>query len=111
MRRLGPLYGGAVALVHSTPWRGPAEGAGDELRSPLWGGALGVPIGGIGYGGGPLVKACGLPLPIAALLGLATLTAASAGLIERGLVERIDRSADTHSPTVPAILVLVFVTL
>jgi len=111
MRRLGPLYGGAVALVHSTPWRWPTEVAGDELRSPLWVVALGVPIGVIAYVVAALVKACGLPLPIAALLGLATLTAASAGLIERGLVERIDRSADTHSPTVPAILVLVFVTL
>ena len=26
MRRLGPLYGGAVALVHSTPWRWPDDG-------------------------------------------------------------------------------------
>jgi hypothetical protein len=111
MRRLGPLYGGAVALVHSTPWRWPAEVAGDEMRSPLWVVALGVPIGVVAYVVAALVKACGLPIPIAALLGLATLTAASAGLIERGLVERIDRSADTHSPTVPAILVLVFVTL
>ncbi|MEP6860244.1 MAG: hypothetical protein ABJE66_06475 [Deltaproteobacteria bacterium] len=111
MRRLGPLYGGAVALVHSTPWRWPAEVASDELRSPLWVVALGVPIGVVAYVVAALVKACGLPLPIAALLGLATLTAASAGLIERGLVERIDRSADTHSPTVPAILILVFVTL
>lgn len=111
MRRLGPLYGGAVALVHSTPWRWPAEVAGDETRSPLWVVALGVPIGVIAYLVAALVVACGLPVPIAALLGLATLTAASAGLIERGLVERIDRDADTHSPTVPAILVLVFTTL
>ena len=36
-RRLGPLYGGAVALVHSTPWRWPlALGDGDEARSPGW---------------------------------------------------------------------------
>jgi len=111
MRRLGPLYGGAVALVHSTPWRWPAEVAGDELRSPLWVVALGVPVGVVAYLVALLAKACGLPLPIAALLGLATLTAASAGLIERGLVERIDRDADGHSPSVNAILVLVFTTL
>jgi hypothetical protein len=111
MRRLGPLYGGAVALVHSTPWRWPAEVAGDEIRSPLWVVALGVPIGVVAYLVALLVKACGLPLPIAALLGLATLTAASAGLIERGLVERIDRNADGHSPSVNAILVVVFTTL
>jgi hypothetical protein len=111
MRRLGPLYGGAVALVHSTPWRWPAEVAGDEARSPLWVVALGVPIGVVAYVVAALAKACGFPIAVAALLGLATLTAASAGLIERGLVERIDRSADTSSPTVPAILVLVFVTL
>ena len=110
MRRLGPLYGGAVALVHSTPWRWPAEVAGDEIRSPLWVVALGVPVGVIAYLVALLAKACGLPLPIAALLGLATLTAASAGLIERGLVERIDRDT-LHSPSVNAILVLVFTTL
>ena len=44
MRRLGPLYGGAVALVHSTPWRWPGEIA-DEPRSPGWVVALGLPIG------------------------------------------------------------------
>ncbi|MEO6775011.1 MAG: hypothetical protein ABI467_18745 [Kofleriaceae bacterium] len=111
MRRLGPLYGGAVALVHSTPWRWPAEVAGDEPRSPLWVVALGVPVGVVAYLVAALAKACGFPVAIAALLGLATLTVASAALIERGLVERIDRSADTRSPTVAAILVLVFVTL
>jgi len=111
MRRLGPLYGGAVALVHSTPWRWPAEVAGDEMRSPLWVVALGVPVGVVAYLVALLAKACGLPLPIAALLGLATLTAASAGLIERGLVERLDRDVDGHSPSVNAILVLVFTTL
>src|SRR5690242_10084694 len=31
-RRLGPLYGGAVALVQSTPWRWPAE-VGDAPRT------------------------------------------------------------------------------
>jgi len=33
-RRLGPLYGGAVALVHSTPWRWPTE-VGDDPRARL----------------------------------------------------------------------------
>jgi hypothetical protein len=111
MRRLGPLYGGAVALVHSTPWRWPAEVAGDEARSPAWVVVLGLPIGVVAYLVAALAKACGFPVSIAGLLGLAMLTAASAALIERGVVDRLDRSADTHSPTVPAVLVLVFLTL
>jgi hypothetical protein len=110
MRRLGPLYGGAVALVHSTPWRWPVEISGDDSRSPGWVVALGLPIGVVAYLVAALAKACGLPAVIAGMLGLAALTAASAALIERGVVERLDREADTHSPTVPAILVLVFMT-
>ena len=43
-RRLGPLYGGAVALVHSTPWRWPTE-VGDDPRAAGWLVALGGPIG------------------------------------------------------------------
>ncbi|CAN5509392.1 hypothetical protein BH11MYX1_BH11MYX1_53640 [soil metagenome] len=109
MRRLGPLYGGAVALVHSTPlsW----DALGDDARSPGWVVALGLPIGVLAYIAAALAKACGFPLPIAALLGLATLTAASAGLIERGVVDRLDRTADTKSPTVTAMLVLIFLIL
>ncbi len=110
MRRLGPLYGGAVALVHSTPWRWPAE-AREDARSPGWVVALGVPIGVIAYLAAALGHAIGFPDAISSLLGLAALTAASAGLIERGVVDRIDRMADTQSPTVPAILALVFATL
>ncbi len=111
MRRLGPLYGGAVALVHSTPWRWPAGALGGEARSPGWVVVLGLPIGLVAYLVTALAQACGFPVSIAGLLGLAALTAASAALIERGLVERLDRAADSRSPTVGATLVLVFVTL
>lgn len=109
MRRLGPLYGGAVALVHSTPWRWP-DTIGDEARSPGWVIALGVPIGAVAYLVAALIRGAGMPAAIAALLGLAMLSLASAALIERGLVERLDRS-ETRSPGVVAILVLVFLTL
>jgi hypothetical protein len=117
MRRLGPLYGGAVALVHSTPWRWPdslsrdalAGTAAAEARSPFWVVAVGLPIGLVAYVAAMLVSAIGLPSPIAALLGLAVMTFASAALVERGVVERIDRVSS--SPSVLAILVLVFGTL
>lgn len=135
MRRLGPLYGGAVALVHSTPWRWPDSlsrdaltGTGStEARSPFWVVVLGLPIGLVAYVVAALAYAVGLPSPIAALLGLAMLTFASAALVERGVVERLDgqsrRVADaasaagitglgtSSSPSVLAILVLVFGTL
>ncbi len=124
MRRLGPLYGGAVALVHSTPWRWP-ESIGNEARSPTWVVALGVPIGVVAWLVAAAAHALGLPPAIGALLGLAMLAVASAGIAERGLAERIERaSSDTmsvsaassgrdgaRSPGAATIVGLVFVTL
>jgi hypothetical protein len=111
-KRLGPLYGGAVALVHSTPWRWPDAITTDETRSAGWVVALGMPIGLVAAAVAALAKSVGLPLPLAAILGLAALTAASAALIEKGVVERVDREGyDARTPSVAAILVLVFGTL
>ncbi len=121
-RRLGPLYGGAVALVHSTPWRWPTE-VGDDPRAAGWLVALGVPVGVVAWIAAALTHAAGLPTSIAALVGLATLSLASAALVERGLVERIDQWDGTdgrdlrggrdraRAPGVAALLVLVFTTL
>jgi len=110
-RRLGPLYGGAVALVHSTPWRWPTE-VGDDPRAAGWLVALGVPIGGVAWCVAALVRAAGLPASIAALVGLAALSLASAALVERGLAERVDHwDGQLRSPGVASLLVLVFVTL
>lgn len=110
-RRLGPLYGGAVALVHSTPWRWPSE-VGDDPRGAGWLVALGVPIGLTAWAAAALVQAAGFPVAVAALFGLAALTVGSAALIERGLVERVDHwDGAARAPGIAAILVLVFVTL
>lgn len=118
-RRLGPLYGGAVALVHSTPWRWPAA-VGEDPRSAGWLVALGAPVGALAWLAGTLVHVAGLPTTVAALVALATLSLASAALVERGLAERIDqwdrgarggRDREARSPGVAALLVLVFVTL
>lgn len=109
MRRLGPLYGGAVALVHSTPWRWPLA-VGDEARSPFWIVVLGAPIGLVAWLAAALLDAAGIHVAIVALVGLAVLSLASAALVERGIVERID-SRHATAPSVAAILVLVFGTL
>ena len=110
-RRLGPLYGGAVALVHSTPWRWPTA-VGDDPRAAGWLVALGLPIGAVAWAIAALVHAAGLPASIAALAGLAALSLASAALVERGLAERIDHwDGQVRSPGVAAVLVVVFVTL
>jgi len=111
MRRLGPLYGGAVALVHSTPWRWP-ETVGDttEARSSFWVVAVGLPIGVVAWLVAALLRAAGLPASIGALVGLAMLSLASAALIEKGLAERLDGRHAT-APSVTSILVLVFTTL
>lgn len=110
-RRLGPLYGGAVALVHSTPWRWPAEVGGDP-RMAGWLVVLGLPIGAAAWVIAALAHAAGLPATVSALSGLATLSLASAALVERGLAERVDHwDGRARSPGVAAVLVLVFVTL
>jgi len=111
MRRLGPLYGGAVALAHSTPVRWPSV-AGDETRSPTWIVALGAPIGVVAYVAAALAKAIGMPPSVAAIFGIVMLSAASAALVERGLAERIDRwQTVARSPSTTAVITLVFVTV
>jgi hypothetical protein len=109
MRRLGPLYGGAVALVHSTPWRWP-DSIGNEARSGFWVVALGLPIGIVAWIAAALIDAVGMPPSIGAIVGLAVLSLASAALVERGVVERID-GTHASAPSVASILVLVFGTL
>jgi cobalamin synthase len=109
MRRLGPLYGGAVALVHSTPWRWP-DTIGNEARSPFWIVALGAPVGVVAWLAAALIKGAGMPATVGAIVGLAVLSLASAALVERGVVERLD-GVHATSPSVVAILVLVFTTL
>jgi len=114
MRRLGPLYGGAVALVHSTPWRWP-DAIGDEARSPGWIVALGAPVGLAAWACAALAHAAGLPATVASLIGLAALTVGSAALVERGLAERVEamqsHTRSTAARAAGATVVLVFVTL
>ena len=89
-RRLGPLYGGAVALVSSTPWRWPTE-VSDDTRSAAWVVVLGLPIGLCAWAVAALAYAAGIPAPLAAILGLAMLSVGGAALVERGLAERIEQ--------------------
>ena len=109
-RRLGPLYGGAVALVHSTPWRWPTEVT-DDARSPGWIVALGIPVGLLAWVVAALLRGAGLPVHLAAIFGLATLSLASAAIIERGLAERVDEWDGRRSGSPAAVLTLVFSTV
>lgn len=109
MRRLGPLYGGAVALVGSTPWRWPIA-IESETRSSFWVVAVGAPIGILAWLAAAALRGVGVPVTIAAIAALAVLSFASATLIERGVVERIDGLHAT-TPGVTSVLVLVFGTL
>lgn len=110
MRRLGPLYGGAVALVGSTPWRWPFAISSTEQRSSFWIVAVGAIVGVVAYIAAALVDAAGMPLSVASFVGLAVLSFASATLVERGVVQRID-GVHANAPSITAILVLVFSTL
>ena len=97
-RRLGPLYGGAVALVSSTSWRWPTE-VSDDRRSAGWVVAA-------------LMHAAGLPATIAAVFGLAALSGASALIVERGLAARVDHwMADEDRQRVSSVFVLVITTI
>jgi cobalamin synthase len=109
MRRLGPLYGGAVALVSSTPWRWP-DAVQSEARSSLWVVLVGIPIGFIAWLAGGALRSIGMPVAVGAIVGLAILSLASAALIERGVVERIEGGRD-RAPGVASILTLIFTTL
>jgi hypothetical protein len=108
-RRLGPLYGGAVALVHSSSWKWPTD-VRDEARSAGWVVAVGLPIGVVSHLAAAFVRWLHIPAPIAAIVGLAVLALASAAIVEKGVVERVDRE-QARSPSVPAMLVLVFTVL
>jgi hypothetical protein len=114
MRRLGPLYGGAVVLVHSTPWRWPIE-LRDDARSPAWIVVLGAPIGLCAWLAAVLLRGAGMPDAVSALGALGALCATSAALVERGLAERVERvqsylrSAIARAAGVT--MMLVFVTL
>jgi cobalamin synthase len=113
MRRLGPLYGGAVALVHSTSWKWP-DTIGGEARSSGWIVALGVPIGVCAWLVAAAAHALGLQPTICALLGLAMLTLASAGIVERGLADRIESAGNRgggRTLGAASIVALVFITL
>jgi cobalamin synthase len=122
-RRLGPLYGGAVALVSSTSWRWPTE-VSDDSRASGWVVALGLPVGLLAWVVAALAHAAGLPPGIAAIFGLATLSAASALIVERGLAQRIehwmpgDAASGGYAPGeghssrgVPSVFVVVIVTV
>src|SRR5688572_19131911 len=97
MRRLGPLYGGAVALVGSTPWRWPIAIRADETRSSFWVIAVGAPIGFAAWLASSMLHGLGVPLMVCSIVGLAVLSFASATIIERGVVERIDGAAGPPS--------------
>jgi cobalamin synthase len=112
-KRLGPLYGGAVALVSSTSWRWPTE-VSDDTRSPGWVVALGLPVGLVAWVVAALLHAAGLPQSIAAVFGLAMLSAGSALIVERGLAQRIDHwmpDAANARAGVASVFVVVIVTV
>src|SRR5690349_10261767 len=108
MRRLGPLYGGAVALVHSTPWRWP-ETIGDEARTSFWIVLIGVPIALVAWVAAALLHGVGIPITVSAIVGLGVLSLASAALVERGVAERLEGRPDTLGVT--SLLAILFATL
>jgi adenosylcobinamide-GDP ribazoletransferase len=94
MRRLGPLYPGAVAIRQTTamPWPGDLRATEDDsVRAAPWmvvvGGVLGVAAWLVGW----LVARLGLTAALAGALAIVTLGVLSAALLDVGLARTVER--------------------
>jgi hypothetical protein len=93
MRRLGPLYPGAVALRQTTALRWPPllDIAGDDLeRSAPWMVGLGAAIGAGAYAAAWLVGWLGAAPAVGAVIALAVTVALGAAVVETGWARRVD---------------------
>ncbi|MEZ4358575.1 MAG: hypothetical protein R3B48_00230 [Kofleriaceae bacterium] len=98
-RRLGPLYGGAVALTSSSslPWRSLAEE--DDAPAAGWILAIGAAFGAVAWGVAAAALALGLPAAACTALALLVAIALGGAVVERSLIEYITRIADAAMAT------------
>jgi len=94
MRRLGPLYPGAIAIRQTTAMRWPGELAStpaDAERSAPWMVAVGAALGVTAWLVGWLVGRLGAPPALGGTLAVVTLTALTAALLDVGLARTVER--------------------
>jgi adenosylcobinamide-GDP ribazoletransferase len=93
MRRLGPLYPGAVAIRQTTAmrWGDLRATADDTLRSAPWMVAVGAVLGIGAWLCGWLVGRLGVTAALQGAIAIAALTALSAALLDVGLARTVER--------------------
>lgn len=94
MKRLGPLYPGAVALRQTTVMRWPVDlraTAEDAARAAPWMVAVGAALGVAAWLIGWLVGRLGAPAAVGGAVAVVALVALSAGLLDVGLARTVDR--------------------
>jgi adenosylcobinamide-GDP ribazoletransferase len=103
MRRLGPLYPGAVAIRQTTAIRWPSDlraTADDSVRSAPWMVAVGAALGIVAWLIGWLAGQLGIVPALRATLAVIALVGLSAAILDVGLARTIERwlSRDDDAP-------------
>ena len=94
MRRLGPLYPGAVAIRQTTAMRWPAELRAtpeDSVRSAPWMVAVGAALGVAAWAIGWVIGELGVVPALAGALSVLALIGLSAALLDVGLARTLER--------------------
>lgn len=94
MRRLGPLYPGAVAIRQTTVMRWPGElraTADDSVRAAPWMVVVGAVLGVAAWLAGALIGALGVAPAVQGAVAIVALAALSAGLLDTGLARVFER--------------------
>ena len=109
MRRLGPLYPGAVAIRQTTAMRWPAglrATAEDAVRAAPWMVVVGAVIGTIAFATGWLVGQLGVAPAVRGAVAILTLSILSAAILDVGLARTVERwlrgVPELDAPAVPA---------
>lgn len=93
-RRLGPLFGGAVALASSSAMAWPALACDDDAPVAGWMIAVGAALGLAGYAIAALGHGLGLPPAACTALALMTAVLLGGAAVERGFAAYLSRGRD-----------------
>ncbi len=102
-RRLGPLFGGAVALASSSSLALPGVQADEEAPAAGWVLAIGAAIGVCAYGVAALGHALALPAAACTAVAIVIGILLSGAVVERGLGVYLSRNAAGERTSDPAI--------
>jgi hypothetical protein len=98
-RRLGPLFGGAVALASSSVLVGRQLADDDDVPVAGWLVAVGAALGLCGYAVAVLIHRLGVAPSAAAALGLVVAVLLGGAVVERGVSAYVASAADAATAT------------